>query len=401
MIDDVRQKVLSVFFNTTLEEYDLVFTYNATHALKIIGECFPFAHGGQFVYLNEAHNSVIGIREYALERGAQFTAVSESELLDGVYGSSWNNSGSNDHSGSSNDEAHNTLSCNLFAYAPECNHTGAKYSLDWIEATHRGKMSFQHRGEDDSGKKKRWFVLLDASKHVSTDTLDLSKYKPDYVCMSFYKVFGLPSGLGALLVRKKGDAGKILRKVYFSGGTVMASSSTTPFHAFRNEIHEKFEDGTNAFMNIASLHKTLEMMPQFGVHSMEQVKRHTYGLAHFLYEQLEQLCHHNGSKVCEVYGKHHLNSMDHQGSIVNLNFLRSNGDYVGYSEVEKLAAYNDINIRTGCFCNPGACQTNLKLSAEEMVENFESGHVCWDDKGMKMMKIIPASYICFFLTIPS
>lgn len=374
MIDNVRRKVLSTLFNTTLDEYDIVFTYNATHALKIVGECFPFARGGRFVYLREAHNSVIGIREYALERGAQFRSVEESELSSA--------SGNGYRNGSAGHDTDDDV-CNLFAYAPECNHTGAKYSLDWIQSVHHGHMAFQKERTEDSGSgHRRWFVLLDASKYVSAAPLDLSKYKPDYVCLSFYKIFGLPSGLGALLVRKRGGAGNILRKVYFSGGTVMASSATTSFRAFRTEIHEKFEDGTAAFMNIASLRKVLEMMPQFGVRSMKHVQAHTYALSRFLFEQLEAMRHFNGSRICEVYGKHHMNSSDHQGSIVNLNFLRSNGEYVGYSEVEKLASYNNISIRTGCFCNPGACQSNLNLTPDDIKENFESGHVCWDDNGM-------------------
>ena len=36
--------------------------------------------------------------------------------------------------------------------------------------------------------------------------------------LSYYKIFGYPTGLGALLVRK--DALKCLRKRYFGGGAV-------------------------------------------------------------------------------------------------------------------------------------------------------------------------------------
>eukprot|EP00967_Tisochrysis_lutea_P052861 scaffold65555_cov36-Tisochrysis_lutea.AAC.2 len=64
----------------------------------------------------------------------------------------------------------------------------------------------------------------------------------------------------------------------------------------------------------------------------------------------------------------------------------------GVVKVGRLAALHGIILRTGCFCNPGACAKYLGLSGsftpcnmasntgDEMRENFEGGHVCWDDK---------------------
>lgn len=37
-------------------------------------------------------------------------------------------------------------------------------------------------------------VLLDAAAYIPTNRLDLSVVKPDFVTMSFYKVFGYPTG---------------------------------------------------------------------------------------------------------------------------------------------------------------------------------------------------------------
>jgi molybdenum cofactor sulfurtransferase len=48
----------------------------------------------------------------------------------------------------------------------------------------------------------------------------------------------------------------------------------------------------------------------------------------------------------------------------------SNGDFVGYHEVEQLAGLNNIYVRTGCFCNPGACYRYLNLSKEEVLANL-------------------------------
>jgi hypothetical protein len=40
----------------------------------------------------------------------------------------------------------------------------------------------------------RWLVALDAAAHAPTHALDLSRVKPDFVDLSFYKLFGHPTG---------------------------------------------------------------------------------------------------------------------------------------------------------------------------------------------------------------
>ncbi|KAJ8898630.1 hypothetical protein K2173_004614 [Erythroxylum novogranatense] len=67
------------------------------------------------------------------------------------------------------------------------------------------------------------------------------------------------------------------------------------------------------------------------------------------------------------------------GPIVAFNLKRPDGSWFGYREVEKLASLFGIHLRTGCFCNPGACAKNLGLSNEDLLLNLEAGHVCWDD----------------------
>jgi len=40
-------------------------------------------------------------------------------------------------------------------------------------------------------------------------------------------------------------------------------------------------------------------------------------------------------------------------------------------QVLNVANLNGIQLRTGCFCNPGACQRHLKLSDADLRNNFQ------------------------------
>ena len=59
-----RRAVLR-FFNASPDEWTVVFTANASHALKLIGESYPFGPGDRFLLTFDNHNSVNGIREFA------------------------------------------------------------------------------------------------------------------------------------------------------------------------------------------------------------------------------------------------------------------------------------------------------------------------------------------------
>lgn len=39
----------------------------------------------------------------------------------------------------------------------------------------------------------------------------------------------------------------------------------------------------------------------------------------------------------------------------------------------------NIHIRAGCFCNPGACHFYLGLSPDDVKQNLQAGHICGDD----------------------
>lgn len=74
---------------------------------------------------------------------------------------------------------------NLLAYPAQFNFSSVQHPMEWIEKA-------RVKGND---------VLLDATAFVPTNRLDLGAVKPDFVPLSFYKMFSYPTGLGALIAR--------------------------------------------------------------------------------------------------------------------------------------------------------------------------------------------------------
>jgi molybdenum cofactor sulfurtransferase len=60
-------------------------------------------------------------------------------------------------------------------------------------------------------------TLLDAAALAPTSTISLSKTPVDAMAVSFYKMFGYPTGVGALVVKKSFLAK--LKRPWFAGGT--------------------------------------------------------------------------------------------------------------------------------------------------------------------------------------
>lgn len=90
-----------------------------------------------------------------------------------------------------------------------------------------------------------------------------------------------------------------------------------------------------------------------------------------MYHSLSELRHRNGSKVCLLYCATEFEDVLKQGPIVNFNLLQPDGQILGYHQVEKLASVCDIHLRTGCFCNTGACVKHLGLDSQLLQEHLQ------------------------------
>ncbi|XP_059102460.1 molybdenum cofactor sulfurase isoform X3 [Peromyscus eremicus] len=257
----------------------------------------------------------------------------------------------------------------LFCYPAQSNFSGTRYPLSWIEEVKSGRRS-------PVNVPGRWFVLLDAASYVSTSPLDLSSHQPDFVPISFYKIFGLPTGLGALLVSK--HVAPLLRKGYFGGGSAAAYLAGEDFYVPRPSVAERFEDGTISFLDVIALKHGFDALEHL-TGGMENIQRHTFALAQYTHSALSSLCYPNGAPVVRIYSDSEFSSPDVQGPIINFNVLDDGGNIIGYSQVDKMASLYKIYLRTGCFCNLGACQRHLGLSDEMVKKHFQAGHVCGDD----------------------
>jgi molybdenum cofactor sulfurtransferase len=61
--EQARAFVLS-FLSASPDEYTVIFTANASGALRLVGEAYPFARDGHYLLSADNHNSVNGIREF-------------------------------------------------------------------------------------------------------------------------------------------------------------------------------------------------------------------------------------------------------------------------------------------------------------------------------------------------
>jgi len=148
----------------------------------------------------------------------------------------------------------------------ECNFSGMKANLPDIgemvcDADRMNSLISNGRVVKNHNKLNRleptspWLWMLDASKLAATSRLSLGRLqptqRPHFVAVSFYKIFGYPTGIGALLVRK--DIKHLLHKTYYGGGTVSAISALDDYVAGRprDDLGSSFEDGTPNFHGIS------------------------------------------------------------------------------------------------------------------------------------------------------
>jgi molybdenum cofactor sulfurtransferase len=345
LVEHTRDYILR-FFHANPDEYAAIFTANASGALKIVGESYPFDSNSRYLLTFDNHNSVNGIREFAHARGADVTYIPVA-LPDMRVDASQLDRELARHPKSPKGEKGGH---NLFAFPAQSNFSGVQHPLEWIEAAHA----------------HGWDVLLDAAAFVPTNPLDLSEVKPDFVPISFYKMFGYPTGIGALIARK--EALLKLRRPWFAGGTItIASVQGDKFYLADGPA--AFEDGTLDYLNIPAVEIGLKHIESIGY---ELIHERVSILTGWLLTNLAEMKHSTGASLVRIYGP---TVTEERGGSVTLNFFDKNGNPIDHRFIESEANKSNISLRTGCFCNPGAGEVALGISRVELDVCFsQPGH---------------------------
>ena len=329
LVEHAREYVLK-FFNADPDEYLAIFTANASGALKLIGESYPFSQG-RYLLTFDNHNSVNGIREFAHARGAEVTYIPVALPDMRVDAAQLNRELSQPA-----EAGHN-----LFGYPAQSNFSSVQHPLAWIETAHQ----------------YGWDVLLDAAAYVPTNRLDLSQVKPDFVPVSFYKMFGYPTGLGVLIARKQALAK--LHRPWFAGGTITVASVQGDKYYLADGA-SAFEDGTIDYLNIPAVEIGLKHIESIGY---DVIHERVQALTGWLLNNLTQLKHNNGARLVRVYGP---TTTAGRGGAVTVNFYDKDGQAFDHRYIEERANESNISLRTGCFCNPGAGEIALQISRVEL-----------------------------------
>ncbi|KAL7496760.1 hypothetical protein ACHAWT_004907 [Skeletonema menzelii] len=416
------------------------------------------------LYPNNVHTSVIGMRNIPLERGSTFHCVSIDELLkatphwfrslvDSTISYKTTTPKSHEPVGFCEEKKDENIECSntsqqswfhaaeedpalisnttwvhhLLVLPLECNFSGDRFDWSHTVAAARAS-SFCTQLQFTTGQLRvchKWSILLDSAKAAATSPVDLpNACAPDFAVASFYKMFGYPTGLGVLIMKKRPKPKRITsvreeamissseelwvdRKYsprhYFGGGSVDVVLPQKDFVVPRrtqlvNKENESGEyvnlgvtvHGTEHFRGILQLEHGFKELDALG--GMKAISSHATCLAEELVFQLGKLLHDNGTPVTHIYGQwgnylsksNPRNGILTPGPTVAFNIQDRDGCIIGYDEVSRLASLNTppIQLRTGCFCNPGACQEALSLAESDVLEQYKSGHVCGDKRGV-------------------
>ncbi|MDP1795065.1 MAG: aminotransferase class V-fold PLP-dependent enzyme [Acidimicrobiales bacterium] len=335
LVDEARAAVLE-FFSADPAEFDVIFTSNASGALKLVGEAYPFGVDDHFLLTYDNHNSVNGVREFARSKGARVTylPVGEPDLrLDCKMVTTELERG---------DRTRN----NLFAFPAQSNFSGVQHPVEWV----------------DQAQELGWDVILDCAAFAPTNRLDLSAVKPDFVPLSFYKMFGYPTGTGALIARR--DKLTKLNRPWFAGGTITLASVQGEGWYHLAAGHTGFEDGTVDYLGLPAVRIGLAHLASVGV---EAVHERVVALTTWLLGEMGQLAHGNGSPMVRVFGP---TDMECRGGTVAFYLLAPDGSVYDVHRMEALAGRDRISLRTGCFCNPGDGEVAHNITRDDMAECF-------------------------------
>ena len=99
-------------------------------------------------------------------------------------------------------------------------------------------------------------------------------------------------------------------------------------------------------------------------------------LARALLELLDGIGHTNGASAAVIYGPR---DGDRRGATIAFNILHPDGRVVDERYVDRIARAQNISLRTGCFCNPGAGEIAFTISRDTVLGGGFGEEMVLDD----------------------
>lgn len=382
VVESIRKDILS-FVGASSEEYMVVFTSGCTAGLKLVGECFPWSSSkvgsqksSKYVYASNSHNSLMGIRGLA----PKWSTIAAHNLFgdEEITSEKWRDivEGCEEFCAEDRVFVDRPNSLSLLGIPGECNFTGSKVNLQNLFALLDTVRS----------SSEEWLWLLDGGKLFADSNFKISEqfpaaYMPDFIALTFYKIFGYPTGIGALLIRRKRLT--ILQKRYYGGGTLLAGAADSSFLVAKScQSPDHFEDGTINYHGIAALKFGFQFIQGLG--GMQAVESYAHEKRQYLLQGMLSM-HHTltNRRLCTIYsfsdGVRDA-TPSRQGPVIAFNLHYADGIVVPFGVVSDTADTQNIQIRTGCFCNLGGCQELLQISAEDMEVYYFRGRQCSEDR---------------------
>ncbi len=320
MITMIKHLTFKMFKNSN-DNYELIFTSGTTSSIKLVMDMLK---PDRLVHTISNHNSILGCRNL----------VNNITVLNDGYEEIEQSFMNNDVK-------------TLIALPETCNFSGEKFDIP-INMLR---------------KKYNGYILLDIAKGITEHNINLEQ-EPEFLVFSYYKLFGYPTGLGALVIHKK--MLDVVNKQYFGGGTydwVIAEK-----HMYKpRETIKSFEDGTSNFLALALLEQSL---PRY-INNRSTITSTMRSLTEYARIKLSKAKYFNNENIFKCYFPKNFTN------IATINVLYPNKEPIGFVTVKKVCEKENIFIRGGCMCNPGSCSKWVNLTLEEQENHVKKGHKCW------------------------
>lgn len=305
LVDWTRERVLR-HLNADPAEYVVIFTPNATGAARLVGASYQFSRRARLVLTADNHDSVTGLREFAGQRTTEIPVRAADLRVDAGQLTTELTRGRR----------------GLFAYPAQSNVSGVRHPLEWVDLA-RGL------GYD---------VLLDAAAYLPTARLDLAAVRPDFVMVSWYKVFGYPSGVGCLVARRA---------------------------ALTKLARPRLEDSTLNFLSIPDVYFGLDWLDEV---DLDLVATRVRCLTAWSLNRLSSLRHTDGGPMAEVHGPR---DTEARGGTVAFSLLDRDGRAIDERVVATEAAAARISLSTGRLPQHGRGAIRVSFGLASTVEDVE------------------------------